>query len=393
MKKKFQAFNFTVIPNNAASNKTIDIYIDGSIIDAETQAIYQEYYGDTTSVSYKSFRDQLVSSDANVYNVYINSPGGLVTDAMAIHDLLASFISKGKTVNTEGRGLVASAATFILMASPEPKMSANSMLMIHSVSGFAMGNVDEIEQQAKVLRQFNDRVTNFYHQKTGLSMATLGDMMKEETWMSAEDAKMKGFINAVTGEATITNAIRKENWFFNNMAVLNAYNQQVVAPPAIPNNNFLDQKFEEMKKFWQNLQDTIINSINGKSATGGGTDSTATAPTAPTAPTAEAVATAIKDGFLASEQAFYDELDLQVRNQFNDLIKDIDKNKSFTEAVNTAANTAVTAAIGTLNLATKEDVKVVSDAVGKIEVQRQGKASTDTTGADATNRKTFGRWQ
>src|SRR5687768_10181960 len=112
MKLPIQVFNFSI---KNAGKQTVDIHIDGDIVDASTQELLKAWIGDETSVSFKSFRNQVNELDAQVYNIYINSSGGLVTDAMAMHDFMTELESKGKTVNRIGRGIVASSGTYILM--------------------------------------------------------------------------------------------------------------------------------------------------------------------------------------------------------------------------------------------------------------------------------------
>lgn len=206
------------------ANNNADIFIDGDIIDAPTQSILKDWFGDDTSTSYKSFRDMVNSSEADTFNVYINSGGGQITEAMAIHDLLVELQDKGKTVNTVGRGIIASAATYILMAGKKPSMSSNSWLMIHNVSGGIYGSVNEVENYAATMRRFNDSTTNFYQKTTGLSKTVIANMMDAETWMTADDAKSKNFISEVTGEVSFSQKIKPEQWQFSNSAVLNSYN-------------------------------------------------------------------------------------------------------------------------------------------------------------------------
>lgn len=262
MKQRLQVFNFNI--QNAA-NDAVDIYIDGDIVDADTQAMYKYWLGDDTSVSYKSFRDQVNASSANTFNIYINSGGGLVTDAMAIHDLIIDLQNKGKTVNTVGRGIIASAATYILMAGRNSSMSANSWLMIHNVSGIAYGDVNQVEGYARTMRKFNDASTQFYADATGLSKTVIGNMMDAETWMTAQEAKEKGFIKNVTGEASFTQLIPKEQWLnqyqYQNLAVLNSYNNSV-KQPATGNIN-LTQYFDDMKKFLTDNAAALMQAIKG----------------------------------------------------------------------------------------------------------------------------------
>lgn len=224
MKARLQFFNFTATNE---STDVLDINIDGAIVDAETQEMYEQWYGDDTSVSYKSLRGQVANSNANTINFYINSGGGMVTDAMAIHDWIVEMRAAGKTVNTIGRGIVCSAATYILMAG-NSSMSANSWFMIHNVSGGTWGDVNDIENYAASLRQFNDATRDFYANYTGLSATVISNMMNAETWMTAQQALDKKFIKSIAGSVEFTNSISADNWQFKNMAVLQAYNSSSI---------------------------------------------------------------------------------------------------------------------------------------------------------------------
>lgn len=252
MKKPIQVFNYSFV--NKSSDE-VDVFIDGQIVDASTQEIYKAWFGDDSSVSFKSFRNVLNSSEAKTFNIYINSPGGLVTDAMAMHDYLTQLETKGKTVNRIGMGVIASAATFLLVGK-NSTMSKNSWMMIHNVSGAVYGDVNEIEKQAGIMRQFNDNVRDFYVNTTGKRKEDVTKMMNAETWMTADEAKENGFIKNVTGDATFKNAIAKEDWQFNNTAVLNFYNSAVKQPPQNSNT-------EEMKKLFNEWATTIVNAIKG----------------------------------------------------------------------------------------------------------------------------------
>lgn len=218
--EKFPIFKFNVVSQNEDS---VDINIDGDIVDASTQQIIKDWFGDDTTVSFKSFRDQVNSTDSKVYNIYINSNGGQLVEAMAMHDFIVELRGKGKTVNTFGRGIIASAATYILMAGSN-EMSKNSWLMIHNVSGRVAGTVNEVEQYAAQLRKFNDTARDFYATYTGMRKEDITKMMNAETWMTADEAKTKGFIKNILPDATFSNSIKPENWLFQSNAVLNSYN-------------------------------------------------------------------------------------------------------------------------------------------------------------------------
>ncbi len=227
MNKSIDVFNFSFV--NSA-DESVDVHIDGEIVDASTQQIMRDWWGDETSVSFKSFRDEITKSPAKTLNVYINSYGGHVGDAMAIHDLLVDLQNQGKTVNTKGRGIIASAATYILMAGNNSEMSKNSWFMIHNASGGVYGDVNIVENYARSLRKFNDATRDFYASATGIPKENITKMMNAETWMTAEEAKEKGFVKSVSGGVSFTNTIPKENWHYSNRAVLNAYNSSVTKP-------------------------------------------------------------------------------------------------------------------------------------------------------------------
>lgn len=239
-----------------SSPGSVDVHIDGEIIDASTQEVYRNWFGDDTSVSFKSLRDQLDGSGADVFNIYINCPGGQVMEAMAFHDYLIHLRQKGKKVNTYGRGLIASAATYILMAGDLPEMSRNSWFMIHNVSGRASGEVNEIEQTAATLRQFNNAIRDFYSTATGIPKEEIEEMMNNETWMTAEAAFNKGFIKKISGDASFTNKLATENWNYSNVDVLNAYNSFVSPSGDITRLCQLTHN-TEMKTFFQNIINTI----------------------------------------------------------------------------------------------------------------------------------------
>ena len=125
MKAALQIFNFSL---QNQTDGVVDIHIDGDIVDSPTQEIYRNFWGDETSVSFRSFRNQIESASPKSLNVYINSTGGHVGDAMAMHDYLNELAGKGVKINKIGRGIIASAATYLLVGE-NSSMTENSMLM------------------------------------------------------------------------------------------------------------------------------------------------------------------------------------------------------------------------------------------------------------------------
>lgn len=210
---------------NNISNEVLEVNIEGYIVDSPTQKFYKLYYGDDTSVSFKSFRSELENFSGKKINIKINSGGGSVTEAMAIHDYLVDLQeNKGYKITSQIIGLCASAATYIAMAAKNTRMSENSWFMIHLVSGGIYGDVNEIIKYAETLRKFNASIVSFYSNRTSLSEGEVLDMMVDETWLTANEAKDYGFINTITSTQKFNNKIENKYWGFSNTNVLEAYN-------------------------------------------------------------------------------------------------------------------------------------------------------------------------
>ena len=222
--KKLPFFNYKI---SNQGNEHLDVYIDGVIVDAETQEIYKEWLGDNTSVSFKSFRNEILESGIKNITITINSFGGQIGDAMAMHDFIQQLENDGYNIETIGIGMVCSAATYILSASKKSKITKNAYYMIHNVSGGVWGDVNEIEKYAKSLRNFNNNIRDFYANLTGKSTNQIEEWMNAETWFYGQDVADNGFVKEVIGEKSPTNKINKSDWTFKNINPLNAYNSFV----------------------------------------------------------------------------------------------------------------------------------------------------------------------
>lgn len=223
MKPQLQIFNYSVL--NISADKS-EVFIDGDILDSPTQEMYRDWWGDSTSVSYKSFREELLGLPSKNVDVYVNTAGGHIGDAMAMHDLIKDLNNKGWNINTIGRGIVASAGTYILMAGNKTSASKNTSIMIHNaqVSLYGTIDVDALKNIVDTASHFNDKVVNFYTTTTGLPEDEIRQMMSKETWMSADEALAKNFIKSVEGDVQFLNQLSREKWQYQNTAVLNRYN-------------------------------------------------------------------------------------------------------------------------------------------------------------------------
>ena len=143
------------------------------------------------------------NAEAEKLIVHIHSPGGDVDEGFGIHDIL---VASGKEIETRIEGLCASIATVIALAGSTRLMTENSEFMIHNPWGDAWGDADELQKYTDMVKAAEEKVINFYADKTGGDREILDQMMKEETWMSAEKAQELGFI---TGVIVTTKAVAK----------------------------------------------------------------------------------------------------------------------------------------------------------------------------------------
>jgi ATP-dependent Clp protease, protease subunit len=128
--------------------------------------------------------------------MYINSPGGVVTAGMAIHDTMQYIRPK---VGTVCIGQAASMGSFLL-ASGEPGMRValtNARVMIHQPSGGAQGQASDIALQAQEILRIRASMNTLYAKYTGKEVGVIEKAMERDNFMTADEAKTFGLIDEV----------------------------------------------------------------------------------------------------------------------------------------------------------------------------------------------------
>lgn len=128
--------------------------------------------------------------------MYINSPGGVVTAGMAIHDTMQYIRPR---VGTVCIGQAASMGSFLLAAG-EPGMRValtNSRIMIHQPSGGARGMASDIEIQAREILRIRKRMNDLYVKYTGKALKDIEKAMDRDTFLEADEAKAFGLVDEV----------------------------------------------------------------------------------------------------------------------------------------------------------------------------------------------------
>jgi ATP-dependent Clp protease protease subunit len=127
-------------------------------------------------------------------DVYINSPGGIVFEGLAIYNALRRHGAR-KTVYIDG--ICASAATIVAMAGDRIIAADNATLMVHAVWQTVSGNAADLRKDAEVLDHLTDTLVNLYMQRTGRPRAEVAGWVAEETWFTAAEALRLGLVDEI----------------------------------------------------------------------------------------------------------------------------------------------------------------------------------------------------
>jgi ATP-dependent Clp protease, protease subunit len=128
--------------------------------------------------------------------MYINSPGGVVTAGMAMHDTMQYIRPR---VGTVCIGQAASMGAFLLGAG-EPGMRValtNARIMVHQPSGGAQGQATDIEIQAKEILRIRHRMNELMAKYTGQSIEAIETAVERDKFFSASEAKEFGLVDEV----------------------------------------------------------------------------------------------------------------------------------------------------------------------------------------------------
>lgn len=129
-------------------------------------------------------------------HLYINSPGGSVTAAMAILDTMNHVKADVATVCV---GLAASAAAVILSTGASGKRSAlkNAEIMIHQPHGGVEGQVSDITIAAKRMHDIKAKLNKILAKNTGKPVEKIAEDVERDKFMTADEAKRYGIIDKI----------------------------------------------------------------------------------------------------------------------------------------------------------------------------------------------------
>ena len=129
-------------------------------------------------------------------SIYINSPGGSVTEGLGIYDTMQFISSKVATICT---GMAASMAAVLLVAGEEGRRSAlpHSRVMIHQPLGGVQGQASDIEIEAREIQKFKKELYTIISTHSHQPFEKVWKDSDRNYWMTAEEAEEYGMIDEV----------------------------------------------------------------------------------------------------------------------------------------------------------------------------------------------------
>ncbi len=183
-----------VIEQSARGERSYDIYsrllkdriifLDGEVNDAAASLVVAQLLF-------------LESEDPDKdINLYINSPGGVITSGMAIYDTMQYVKPDVCTICV---GMAASMGAFLLAAGAKGKRYAlpNAEIMIHQPLGGAQGQASDIKIQAEHILRIKEKLNRILAERTGQSLERVTEDTDRDNYMSAEEALAYGLIDKV----------------------------------------------------------------------------------------------------------------------------------------------------------------------------------------------------
>ncbi len=128
--------------------------------------------------------------DVKAIDLRINSPGGNVMEATAIHNMIKSHPA---TVTASIDGIAASAASYVAMAADKVRMPENTFMLIHKPAALTIGTDEDHDATSADLKRMNSTFAACYSAKCGESPDKVMALMSENRLMTAAECKQRGY--------------------------------------------------------------------------------------------------------------------------------------------------------------------------------------------------------
>ncbi len=183
-----------VIQNTASGERAFDIF--SRLLNDRIVFISDEIDDATaTLVVAQLLYLESMDPEKDIY-LYINSPGGSITDGMAIFDTMNYIRCDVSTICV---GMAASMGAFLLAAGAKGKRFAlpNSEIMIHQPLGGTRGQATDIKIHADHILKTREKLNKLLSKNTGKSIDEITRDTERDNWLTAEEAKEYGLVDKV----------------------------------------------------------------------------------------------------------------------------------------------------------------------------------------------------
>jgi ATP-dependent Clp protease protease subunit len=190
-----------VVEQTARGERSFDIY--SRLLKERIIFLTGQVYDQVASVICAQLLFLESESPNKDISFYINSPGGVVSSALAMYDTMQYIRSPVSTVCI---GQAASAGSLLLAAGAAGKRYAlpNARIMVHQPSGGAQGQATDIEIQAREILYTRRLLNNIYVRHTGQPVEAIERKLERDSYMSAEEARDFGLVDEVVESRPVT---------------------------------------------------------------------------------------------------------------------------------------------------------------------------------------------
>lgn len=213
----------------SSENRVADIIIYGDITSFATDLT--RWYGDDENIAEVSSRQiikEINDLDVDTINVYINSYGGEVAEALAIYSALKRHSA---SVHTFCDGFACSAATIIFCAGDVRTMGSIALMMIHNcMSYLGYANSNEMRKAADDNDKINQSSIEAYKLVSNLSEEEIRSMMDDATWLTAQECLEYGFATEVADMEEDDAEVQQSAFRLIREAVLKSHGQMDLSP-------------------------------------------------------------------------------------------------------------------------------------------------------------------
>ena len=224
------------------NERTADINIYGSIT-SSAEIINRWYEVDTGAVSARGIVQEINDLDADTINVYINSYGGEVAEALAIYSALKRHSA---SVHTFCDGFACSAATIIFCAGDVRTMGSIAVMMIHNcMSYLGYANSEKMRKVAEDNDKINQSSINAYLAVANISQEKIQELMDNATWMTAQECLDYGFATEIADQEEDSTEVQQSAFSMIRDAVMNRQNTEP-APAVTVDLSEVMQKLAEL---------------------------------------------------------------------------------------------------------------------------------------------------